>query len=337
MVASPSSGGAGPAAGCCSRSWRAGARCRACSTAPCTGARRPVAATCWAPASWPSGWCRRCSRRRRWMAPAALLAGFAISPVLSWPSAWSRTRPARPHRGLRLAESGLGVGVAGGFAVGRGGRGVGAGRLRRRAGRCAGRRGGRAAARDTLLPRRQPGRRRPLSREVRDPQLPGRDQLVLLVVDLHVPQLRRAAAVHRRRDGLQDCARPRGAQQVRVVARADNLPALAEPGRTAALAERLDDRAQDAAVQQAVRLQQLGRDASRRAPRRPAATRARARSAGRSPGYAVLVMARHPRRVALTPQGQACGPRTRSAARDRDHTTVEQAGSDASDHGGPTR
>jgi hypothetical protein len=45
-----------------------------------------------------------------------------------------------------------------------------------------------------------------------------------------------------------------------VVARADDVPALAEPRRAADAAHRLDDRAQHAAVQQAVRLQQLRRD-----------------------------------------------------------------------------
>jgi MFS family permease len=94
-----------------------------------------------------------------WMAPAALLAGFAISPVLIVVFGLGRgpRPPARRTEGFSWLNSGLGVGVAGGFAV---------------AGAVAEASGARAAfgialggalaagavalvARDTLLPRRQ--------------------------------------------------------------------------------------------------------------------------------------------------------------------------------------
>jgi MFS family permease len=94
-----------------------------------------------------------------WMAPAALLAGFAISPVLIvvFGLVEDLVPPAMRTEGFSWLNSGLGVGVAGGFAV---------------AGAVAEASGARAAfgialggalaagavalvARDTLLPRRQ--------------------------------------------------------------------------------------------------------------------------------------------------------------------------------------
>jgi MFS family permease len=94
-----------------------------------------------------------------WMAPAALLAGFAISPVLivAFGLVEDLVPPAARTEGFSWLNSGLGVGVAGGFAV---------------AGAVAEQTGARAAfgiavggalaagavallARDTLLPRAQ--------------------------------------------------------------------------------------------------------------------------------------------------------------------------------------
>ena len=146
---SPSSGGARPAAGCCWHSSPAGARPRGCSTGRCTGGRRPAGAAArdlflalglvpllFAPTV-------------AWMAPAALLAGFAISPVLivAFGLVEDLVPPAARTEGFSLAQ--LRARHRRRRRLRRGGRGGGgvrrAGGVRHRARRRAGCRGGGAA------------------------------------------------------------------------------------------------------------------------------------------------------------------------------------------------
>lgn len=107
-----------------------------------------------------------------------------------------------------------------------------------------------------LVPSR---RRRVIPRQVRDAQLPASDQPVAVISDLDQPQLLGTPAVDRRAD-RSERAVPGRAQEVGAVGDPDHPAALAEPDRSSPARNGLDDRAQHAAVDDAVRLQMLRAD-----------------------------------------------------------------------------
>ena len=120
MVAFAQERGSRPAAGCCWRWWPAAAPRPGCSTGRCTGGPRPVGATCSArlPRRRPRAAAARAERRRGWRRrrcwPASRSARCSSSRS---GSSRSSSRPSARTEGFSWLNSGLGVGVAAGFAV----------------------------------------------------------------------------------------------------------------------------------------------------------------------------------------------------------------------------
>ena len=234
----------------------------------CTGGRSAHRRCCSDRLAGRSAWSRCCSRRPSLvMAPAALLAGLRDQPdAHRRPSALvEELVPAsRPHRGLQLAELRARASASPrGFAVvGRGRRRRrGAHGVRRRARRGARRRGGgparprHARCRGPSAGRQAPwpGGSRPAARPRRPggPARRGRRRSTAAGCGRGGPASRRPAAApvaRRRAGGWCGCSVP------------TTWPRSPNQGAPPTLPSGLDDRAEHAAVQQAVRLQQLGRD-----------------------------------------------------------------------------